>query len=383
MSLVDDRGRVGGKVNLIDAIVVALIVVLVPVAYGAFLLFRTPAAKLLTVEPATVYQGPNLRVTVNGENLRPFMRVSFDGAQGRTFLIGSTKYAQVELPDLIAGTYDVVLYDFMQEVDRLPKALTVLPNAPTPTVELQVAGAFRPVADEVAKLLKVGLTFPPSGNPAAEIVSLGPKRPADMRMRTGEVTLNLPLAGQFELPATLNVKCFPRSNPDGTLSCAMSGPQLVSTIAPDSFLTLAGPAGWLNFQIDEVHAASAPPTVNARVRLVATQEIAARMKAGDTDTSAKALALGHAAVIVSLGAPRAVSAAESGPNPPIGGGARVIDAVVRVPIERSPTGWRYKDRPLRAGEPFSFETGQYTVSGEVSDVTLPPVTGSAATGKQE
>jgi hypothetical protein len=378
MSLVDDRGRVGGRINLIDAIVVVLVVVLVPVAYGSYLLFRTPAAKLLTVEPAKQYQGPNLRVTVNGENLRPFMRVSFGGVQGRTFLIGSTKYAQVDLPDLGPGTYDVELYDFMQEVDRLPKALTILPMAPTPSVEMQVAGAFRPVGDDVARLLKVGLKFPPTGNPTAEILSLGPKRPVDMRMRAGDVTLNLPLAGQVELPATLRIMCFPQSNPDGTLHCAMSGPQVAATVAPDSFLTLAGPAGWLNFQIDEVHVATAPATVDARVRFVATQEIAARMKAGDVDTSAKALALGHAAVIVSLGAARAVSAAEAGPNPPIGGGARVIDAVVRVPIQRTSTGWQYKDRPLRAGERFSFETAQYTVSGAVIDVTLPPVAAPAA-----
>ena len=137
MSLVDDRGRVGGRINLIDAIVVVLVVVLVPVAYGAYLLFRTPAPKLLTVEPAKQYQGPNLRVTVNGENLRPFMRVSFGGVQGRTFLIGSTKYAQVDLPDLGPGTYDVELYDFMQEVDRLPKALTILPMAPTTSTTAQ------------------------------------------------------------------------------------------------------------------------------------------------------------------------------------------------------------------------------------------------------
>ena len=380
MSLVDDRGRVGGRINLIDAIVAAIVVVLVPVAYGAYLLFRTPAAKLLTVEPAKQYQGPNLRVTVNGENLRPFMRVSFGGVQGRTFLIGSTKSAQVDLPDLAPGTYDVELYDFMQEVDRLPKALTILPMAPTATVEMQVAGAFRPVGDDLAKRLTVGLKFPPTGD-AAEILSLGPKRPVDMRMRAGEATLNLPLPGQFELPATLKIKCFPQSNPDGTLRCAMSGPQVAATVAPDSFLTLAGPAGWLNFQIDEVHVASAPATVDARVRFVATQEIAARMKAGDVDTSAKALALGHAAAIVSLGAARAVSAAEAGPNPPIGGGARVMDAVVRVPIERTSTGWRYKDRLLRAGEAFSFETAQYTVSGSVIDVTLPPVTASAAPAK--
>jgi uncharacterized protein DUF4330 len=384
MSLVDDRGRVGGRINLIDALAIALVVVLVPVAYGAYLLFRTPAAKLLTVDPPKVYQGPNLRVTVNGQNLRPFMRVSFDTVQGRTFLIGSTKYAQVDLPDLPPGTYDVVLYDFMQEVDRLRRALTILPLAPTPTIEMQVAGSFRPVGDDVARQLKVGLKFPPTGDPTAEILSLGARRPIDMRMRAGDVTLNLALPGQFEQPATLKIKCFPQSSSDGTMHCAMSGPQVAATVAPDSFLTLAGPAGWVNFQIDEVHLATPAATADARVRLVATPEIAARMKAGDVDTSPRARALGHGAVIVSLGAPRAVPAAEAGPHPPIGGGARVIDAVMRVPLERTSTGWRYKDQPLRAGEPFSFETAQYTVSGEVSDVTLPPLTAAAVpAAKQE
>jgi hypothetical protein len=202
-------------------------------------------------------------------------------------------------------------------------------------------------------------------------------------MRAGDVTLNVPLPGQFELPATLKIMCFPQSSTDGTIHCAMSGPQVSATVAPDSFLTLAGPSGWLNFQIDEVHLASAPTTVNSRVRLVVPPEIAARMKAGDADTSARALALGHAAVIVSLGVPRAVPAAEAGPHPPIGGGARVIDAVMRVPVERTSTGWRYKDRPMRAGEPFTFETAQYTVSGEVTDVNLPPLTESAAPVKPE
>jgi hypothetical protein len=371
MSIVDDRGRVGGRINLIDAVAVAVIVVLVPVAYGAYMLFRTPPAKLLTVEPTKVYQGPNLRIAINGQDLRPFMRVSFNTVQGRTFLIGSTKYAQIDLPDLEPGAYDVVLYDYMQEVDRLPKALTVLPLAPSPTVEMQVAGSFKPIGDSLANQLTVGTKFPPTGNTVAEIVGLAPRRPAQVRLRTGEVTLGLPISGQFELPATLKVKCYMQSNPDGSMRCVVSGPQAAATVTPDSYLTLAGPTGWLNFQIDEVHIASTPTTVPARVRFVATAEILAKMKVGDVDTSAKARALGHAAAIVSLGASRAVPAAEAGPHPPVGGSARVIDAVVRVPIEIVPAGWTYKDQPLRAGESFTFETAEYTVTGEVSDVTLP------------
>ena len=142
MPIVDDRGRVAGRVNLLDAFAAVFLLVLVPLGYGAYLLFRTPKPKLVGIAPTSVYQGPNVRIGISGLNLRPFMRVSFDTVQGRTFLIGSTKFAAIDLPDLAPGTYDVVLFDYMQEVDRLPKALTVLPLAPQPTVEMEVAGTF-------------------------------------------------------------------------------------------------------------------------------------------------------------------------------------------------------------------------------------------------
>src|SRR5438105_11291296 len=108
MALVDDRGRIGGQVNLIDAVIAVVVLGLIPVAFGAYLLFRTPQPKLLAVGPKQLYQGSNLRVRIDGENLRPFMRITFNGIQGKSFLIGNTNYALVELPDLDAGTYDVV-----------------------------------------------------------------------------------------------------------------------------------------------------------------------------------------------------------------------------------------------------------------------------------
>ena len=72
MALVDERGRIGGKVNLIDAVIAVVVLGLIPVAFGAFLLFRTPMPKLLAVGPNSLYQGGNLRVRIDGENLRPF-----------------------------------------------------------------------------------------------------------------------------------------------------------------------------------------------------------------------------------------------------------------------------------------------------------------------
>src|SRR5215467_12419878 len=107
MAVVDDRGRIGGTVNLIDAVIAVVILGLIPVAFGAYLLFRTPMPRLVSVTPSSLYQGKNLNVTITGENLRPYLRVTFNGVQGQSFLIGNTTYALVELPDLKAGTYDV------------------------------------------------------------------------------------------------------------------------------------------------------------------------------------------------------------------------------------------------------------------------------------
>jgi len=252
MALVDERGRIGGRVNLIDAVVAFLILVLIPIAFGAYLLFRTPPAILTSINPTKLYQGSNLRVEAIGQNLRPFMRVRFDTLQGKTFMIGGTRGAMVDLPDLGPGVYDVVLYDYMQEVSRLPKALTILPLAPVPTIEVEVAGAFRGLAPDRARTLKAGDKFPATGDPQAEVVSLAPPVPSVLTLRAGISTLQVPVAGQADLPAVLKVKCFVNTTPDGSLKCTAPGPVQQTDLAPGAILSLAGPGGWLTFQIDKV-----------------------------------------------------------------------------------------------------------------------------------
>src|SRR6185436_1539833 len=252
MALVDERGRVGGKVNLIDAVIAVIVLLLIPLAFGAYLLFRTPPARLISVAPATLYQGSNLRVTINGENLRPFLRVTFNGTQGQSFLIGNTKYAIVELPELPAGSYDVVLWDYRQEMGRLPKALTILPLAPTPTLEMQVKGSFKDLPVARMKALKVGDQFPSTGTPMATVVSIGTPAASEMQIRAGTSTLTVPLAGKTDLPAVLRVRCFTIANPDGSVRCAVSGPVQQADVAAGSSLSLAGPDGTVAFQISEV-----------------------------------------------------------------------------------------------------------------------------------
>jgi hypothetical protein len=251
MSIVDDRGRVAGRANLVDALVAAIVLLLTPLAFGSYLLFRTPPATLTAINPPRLYQGSNLRVEVRGENLRPFMRVTFNAIQGRTFMLGSPRWAMVDLLDLDPGTYDVELFDSMQELSKLPKALTILPLAPVPTVQMDVNGAFTGIPAGMTASFTVGEKFPPNGD-AAEVLSVGRLVPAYIRLRAGNDMLRLPLSDQRELPATLRVKCYIKPDPDGTLRCMVPGPVQAAPVAADSVLTLAGPQGWLNFQIESV-----------------------------------------------------------------------------------------------------------------------------------
>jgi hypothetical protein len=115
------------------------------------------------------------------------------------------------------------------------------------------------VSKEVIGLIKPGLKFPPTDAWLAEVVSVGTSVPGHLRLRVGDhQMLELPLTGQSELPATLRVKCYIAPNVDGSLRCETSGPQQPATIMPDAVLTLAGPQGWVSFQIVDVRAPSAP-----------------------------------------------------------------------------------------------------------------------------
>ena len=197
MAIIDDRGRVFGRINLVDAVLTAVLLGFIPLAYGAYALFRTPPPTLRAVEPATLQYGPNLRVTIKGDNLRPYMRVSFNSQQGRTFLFASTTSAEVEVGTLAPGVYDVVLYDYAQERARLPKALTITPS-PMPSTQVVVVGMLANLTREMAKLITRGTPLPGVG----VTEQVGEPVPEVTRVSVGEGTLDIPVAGGIRLPMT-------------------------------------------------------------------------------------------------------------------------------------------------------------------------------------
>lgn len=349
MAIVDDRGRMFGRFNPVDVFVFALVVVMIPVAYAAYALFRTPPAKLRGVEPKQFTMGPNLRVRVNGTNLRPFMRVSFNTVQGRTFMIGSTETAEIDLPDLDPGTYDVVLYNYAQEIDRLPKALTILPKAPAPLVTLSVDGAFVGLNQTQIDAIRPGLKLTQSNRVVGTVLAVGAKRPGAMRMRTGDTVIGVDLPGSFDLPAVLDLECFLESSSDGSFRCTAYGPSHTAPVAVESVLSIPIAGAGLNFQVNDVHPVGHPSFVRVRVRAAMAPDITARLRVGESDTSVPDY------VGAWVGRVESVNGA---------------DVVLRLPVQQLEGGWKYRNQWLKLGGSVKFESSTAIINGTIAELTL-------------
>src|SRR5687768_9082574 len=94
-SFIDTEGRLFGKVNLVDAAIGAFVVLLIPLAYAAVLLFRPPAPRITAVEPAPLTfaedraaLGSELagKVKIRGQALRPVLRAEIGGQEALAYI---------------------------------------------------------------------------------------------------------------------------------------------------------------------------------------------------------------------------------------------------------------------------------------------------------
>ena len=88
------------------------------------------------------------------------------------------------------------------------------------------------------------------------------------------------------------------------------------------------------------------------VRLSSAPELVDAIRAGDRDDSLD----DRAATIVAVGRRRA------------NGGVAEIDVTMRLGMDGSPDGWRYRGRLMKAGAPFTLTTDRYVVEGLVLSV---------------
>jgi len=365
MSIVDDRGRLFGRFNLIDASVVAAVVLLLPVGYAAYALFRPPPLRITAVEPKRVVKGVATHVRLTGEHFRPYLRAEIGRLQPSRFLIETPTTGEFAMPDMEPGTYDVALFDEAEEVVRVKDAITVVAAAPPPTISMQLVGMFTNLDEATARTVKPGRRFPDRGDATFEVVTASAPIPDIRRIRMGTMIVDAPAAATWRVPAAVRVGCiFNFENQ----SCGFSG----SPIVPGLALPVAG---GVRFIVEEVRADAPGLPMEVTVRFMGRPEVLDLIKGGDVDRLADDGNGGRAARIVSMGNRQTVAGETlvkmTGGQPPIDVTTQTpdrvatVEAVIRLVAEAGPAGPTYRTNVLKPGSLFTFDAASYVVHGSV------------------
>jgi len=343
MAMVDQHGRLFGRFNLVDAVLAVFLIGLVPLAYGAYALFRTPLPRLTAVEPSALVDGPNMIVKIRGEHLRPYLRVSFGAYQGATFIFRSSTEADIALNPMPAGVYDVILYDFAQERARLPQAFTVKPS-PLPDSQVTLIGVFGNLTAERAAQLKPGSVLEGMGS----IVQVGKPSSHVMRVFAGPL-IEVPLDQAVQLPALLQVGCFGRA-PQGSPQCVIGD----TVLQTNAVIMARTPLGPLPFQVDQVRGMSPLEQVRATVRFSGPASLVEQIRKGDADNGPFGNELAATATVVEVAAPQRVAE-----------GTMQSDVTLLIQAQRGAAGWVWAAAPLRLGVGVALKTARYELTGTV------------------
>ena len=348
MAIVDEQGRLFGRFNVVDAVVTVFVLGLIPLLYGAAVLFRVPPPTLTGVVPNAVQAGPGGRVTIQGENLRPYMRVSFGTNQAKNFLFKSITEADVELNDMPPGVYDVVLYDVAQEQSRLAKAFTILPAALPPT-RVMLVGVFGNLDAQRAKQVKPGDVVTGVGT----IREIGQPMPSQLRINSSGLIVEIPVENAVMLPAVVESLCEMRPQ-TGVPYCVAND----SSLQPTVVLMGQHAVGKLPFQIDQLRGPGALETVEIVARIIAPASVISSIRPGDADRGTYPNPLAADATVLSVR------------SRPFNNDLVQADVTLRLKAERGSNGWVYASLPLRAGADFALRTARYQVNGPV--ISLQP-----------
>jgi hypothetical protein len=382
LALVDERGRVFGRVNLIDLLVGVFCLLLIPLAYGAFVLFRTAPPAITSVTPATVTAGSQARVVVTGRGLRPFLAANV-GPRRADFYVASETLAELEVPDLPVGTYELLLSDDQLTVARVPGAITIVAPPPPPGIAVQVSGTFNGVSEAVAKTLTAGARFPAgTGEPAVEILAARPAEPLVVRLPAAAGVIERPVPGLVRVPAIVRIRCAPVGE-----TCRAGD----TVVAAGATIQVAAGRS-LPFHVLDVSDADTAPlfapdafkqTFEVEARLLTSPETLPRLAAGASDIDRRIFARESASPPAVLLRFRRVAEVEARtvtdwfgldvktsfqlhqiPRP-----LAVVDATFSVPVQRTADGWEYKGTAVKLGAPIFFEGPFYTLRGWILGVT--------------
>lgn len=344
MQILDNQGRLFGKMNIIDAAVLVVVCLLIPLAYGAYLLFRIPQPRIVAVEPARVPQG-TAQVTVRGEHLRPYLRMTV-GTQTAKLLFESADSGPLILPpSLPPGSYDVVLYDEAQELGRLPGGLVIgePPDADS-SAALTAIGAFRGLDADGARAISQTLRETMrTATPLGPIAGLLPPEPNFEYLRPNALPVS---DGPYQIRAVLRLRCVLTRG-----ECRVGNTPLV----PDA--TIPVPVGdrTVDFLVEELHS-NYNSRVELEVRVVLAPEVAnvirGRQRQGDDFPARDALRPS----LVSVTANETTA------------GSRM--ARILLPALKTPDALSYRGQALRVGGYFILETPSYQLGGTIVSIRV-------------
>jgi hypothetical protein len=327
-----------GRFNLVDAVVVAFILLLLPVGYATFLLFRPERPTIDSVtrvelgnEERRVSSGSLLtaKLKVKGSGFNPLLRARIDSTDAIGLVFETPNSLDVIVGIVPPGKHDLVLLDGVQEVARAAGAVEIQASD-GPSV--RAYGWLTDLPPAEAQKLAAGYATPPAIPGAFKIVALGPVQPARARVTVGTATADLPLPGKSERAAEILVRCdWPSSQ-----TCTVDTQRL--TQLPPITIMLPGP---LRFEIEEIAPPDEPTPATVRVRVPSTDG----MKTGDRDAT--------------VGSRAAEITAISG---------NVI--TLKLGAQPSREGWRYRGGLLTPGGTIAFQTDRYSTSGTVVDTKV-------------
>ena len=345
MPLIDERGRLFGRVNLVDAGMLLGVCLLIPLTYGAYLLFQPEPARLVAVEPALLEPGTTIRFTVKGEHLRPALRILV-GRTTTRFLFADPETGVVEVSRLDPGSYDVSLLDEAQVIHMLPGALRV--SSPATNAELIAIGVFTVSgAPEGQSLWRTLQTVRPDPAHPWEILGIGAPTPW--------VSYSFPqgAAGFHEIRAVLRLQCI-LSQGACTWFDVLLSPDANVRIPLDASGATA------NFRVEELHA-EYTGSVPITLRSYLTREELRVL--GGWKTRADERLPAEAALHPSLDSFEIVGDSPSQQH--------IVHLRLRVPAVDTGKGWAYQHpnpllgRPLRIGDSFSIARPFLRVEGRI------------------
>jgi hypothetical protein len=336
MSVIDKDGRVFGRLNLVDAILLLFVLLLIPAGYATFLLFRAekPAIESVTLvalgnEERRVSSGTILtaKLKVKGSGFNPLMRARIDSIDAVGMVYENPNSVDVIVGVVPPGKHDLVLYDGVQEVARARGAVQV-ESAEGPQV--RAYGWLTDMTPQFADTLKAGYATDPAVPGGFRIVAIGPTGQARVRALLGTAAADLTLPGKRERAAEVVVRCdWPSIS-----VCTIDG-QPLNQLPP---IVIKLPGG-IRFEIDEIAPPEDATPATASLRVPST----AGMKVGDRDATVGA----RAAEIIAIAG---------------------NTVTLRLGVQDSREGWRYRGQLLVPGDTLTLRTETYAVSGTVVDV---------------